>query len=59
MSIRVNVCMSKIMCTPIKVGVRTREVSQLSTPDTDPEIIMSTIFADLIYVSSLVIYLQT
>ena len=37
MSVRVNVRMSKIMRTPIKVGVHTyvRDVSQLSNPKTD------------------------
>ena len=36
MSVRVNVRMSKIMRTPIKVGVHTyvRDVSQLSNPET-------------------------
>ena len=34
MSLRVNVRMSKIMCTPMKVGAYLRGVHQLSNPVT-------------------------
>lgn len=33
MGVCVNVCMSKITCTPIKVGIHVYDIHELSDPD--------------------------